>query len=165
MDDRIVGAWFPAETEVLLFTAVSEPGAHPTSYQEVLEDIFSGSKEVGVWSSPLAPLLMPNHSPIHRYVVIIKRKASLAFIYVNTSLWRLCRPLEVTVNYCCSFYTWPVSAECAVDLVASACGSVVSWGIMLEAGRSRVRFPMRSLNFSVTLILPTALWPWSWASL
>jgi hypothetical protein len=28
---------------------------------------------------------------------------------------------------------------------------------MLEVGRSRVRFPMRSLDFSIDLILPAAL--------
>jgi hypothetical protein len=28
---------------------------------------------------------------------------------------------------------------------------------MLEAGRSQVRFPMRSLNFSIDLILPASL--------
>jgi hypothetical protein len=29
---------------------------------------------------------------------------------------------------------------------------------MLQAGRSRVPFPMRSLDFSINLILPAALW-------
>jgi hypothetical protein len=36
---------------------------------------------------------------------------------------------------------------------------------MLQTGRSPVRFPMRSLDFSIDLILPAALWPWSTQSL
>jgi hypothetical protein len=39
-------------------------------------------------------------------------------------------------------------------------GSLVGRGTMLKAGRPRVRFPMRSLGFSIHLILPTALWLW-----
>jgi hypothetical protein len=31
---------------------------------------------------------------------------------------------------------------------------------MLQDGRSWIRFPMRSSDFSVDLILPAALWPW-----
>jgi hypothetical protein len=33
-------------------------------------------------------------------------------------------------------------------------------GTMLQAGRSRVLFPRRSLAFSVDLILLASLWPW-----
>jgi hypothetical protein len=38
--------------------------------------------------------------------------------------------------------------------------SVVGWGTMLQIGEWLIRFPMRSLEFSVDLILPAALWPW-----
>jgi hypothetical protein len=31
---------------------------------------------------------------------------------------------------------------------------------MLQAGRSQVRFPMRSLDFPIDLNLPAALWSW-----
>jgi hypothetical protein len=36
-------------------------------------------------------------------------------------------------------------------------GSVFDWGTMVQAGGSRVRFPMRSLDFSVDLTLTAAL--------
>jgi hypothetical protein len=38
-------------------------------------------------------------------------------------------------------------------------GRVVGWGTMLQSGRSQVRFPM-SLDFSIDLIPPAALWAW-----
>jgi hypothetical protein len=45
-------------------------------------------------------------------------------------------------------------------LVLGTLGSVVGWGSMLQAERSRARFPMRSFDFSTNLIFPAALWPW-----
>jgi hypothetical protein len=34
------------------------------------------------------------------------------------------------------------------------------WGTALQTGRSRVRFPVVSLDFLIGIILPAAIWPW-----
>ena len=48
---------------------------------------------------------------------------------------------------------------------SGARGGAVGWGTALQVGRSRVRFPMVSLDFFIDIILPAALWPWGWLSL
>jgi hypothetical protein len=44
-------------------------------------------------------------------------------------------------------------------------GSAVGRGTALQGGRSRVRFPIMSLEFFIDVILPAALWPWGQLSL
>jgi len=44
-------------------------------------------------------------------------------------------------------------------------GGAAGWGTALQSGRSRSRFTMVSLEFSIGIILPAALWPWCWHSL
>ena len=45
------------------------------------------------------------------------------------------------------------------------CGGAVGWGTALQAGSSRVRFPMVSLKFFIDINLPAAIWPRGWLSL
>ena len=44
-------------------------------------------------------------------------------------------------------------------------GGAVVWGTGLQAGRSRVQFPMVSLEFFIDIIFQVALWPWGWLRL
>jgi len=44
-------------------------------------------------------------------------------------------------------------------------GGAVGWGTALQVGRTRVQFPMVSLEFFIDIILSAALWPWGWLSL
>jgi len=51
------------------------------------------------------------------------------------------------------------------NVLAGARRDAVGWGTALQAGRSRVQFPMVSLDFFIDIILPALLWPWGWLSL
>jgi hypothetical protein len=52
-----------------------------------------------------------------------------------------------------------------INYIRGARGSVVGSGTMLQAGKTQVQFLMRSLDFSVDLILLVAQWPWGGLSL
>ena len=51
------------------------------------------------------------------------------------------------------------------DKLGHDAGVAAGWGTAQQIGRSRVRFPMVSLEFFIDTILPAALWPWGWLSL
>jgi hypothetical protein len=71
-----------------------------------------------------------------------------------------CHVWEKTVGSC-SLYIADVQ-HCVFVFVVTlygARGGAVGRGITLQAGRSRVRFLMVSLEFFIDIILPAALWP------
>jgi hypothetical protein len=85
-------------------------------------------------------------------------------------LWRYllaCVNVFGFIGYICAFiylflYHAAWVTNCGIyNYVYYLGGIVVGWGTMLQGGSSRVRFPTRSLNFSIHLILPAALCPWS----
>ena len=60
---------------------------------------------------------------------------------------------SVPTALCMTIYVcWNAEDEARSD--------AVGWGTTLQAGRLRVRFPIRSLEFFMNTILPPAIWPW-----
>jgi hypothetical protein len=82
-------------------------------------------------------------------------------VLVSTRAW-LCivdtdmgQAAVLNLHQQCSFFSYSLYF-CSL-LKEGARRGVVGWGTMLQAGRSRVRFPMKSLDFLIHLILPAAL--------
>jgi hypothetical protein len=84
----------------------------------------------------------------------------MVIVYITRLTQILLWPLE---HSCCGGK--PFKENCVLPLKHGARRSVVGWGTMLQAGKSRARFPMKSLELSFNLILPAALWSWGRLSL
>jgi hypothetical protein len=74
-----------------------------------------------------------------------------------TMFTKTCHWKAVRINFNSQLHN--LSLLFLIRIYSGTRGSVVGWGTMLQAGRSRVRFQVRSLDFLIDLILPAALWP------
>jgi hypothetical protein len=69
--------------------------------------------------------------------------------YGNLQLYQFTKLLEGALKATVTYYT--------LYSFTATCGGLVGWGTALQVGRSRVRFPMGSLEFFIDIILPDAL--------
>jgi hypothetical protein len=131
--------------------------------------------------NPHAELKSCDSKISHRYTngvyYIVCSWAEVSHSHVH-SMWRTAFTVnfEDSVNNCQSsgmflpvhrhWFSRRYHSPCTCTPVKRAPGNVVGWGTMLQAGRSRVRFQIRSLIFFlIGLILLTALWAWDRLSL
>jgi len=69
-----------------------------------------------------------------------------------------------TICICCRVVGWHHITSC-LYVTRGVRSGTVGGGTAVQAGRSRVRFPMVSLELFIAIILPAALWLWCLLSL
>ena len=91
------------------------------------------------------------------FIILVTRKNTNSSVQLTKNCFLFARSANRTFHAVCF-------RDLRISYTRVRCGAV-GWGTALQAKRSRVQFPMVSLEFFIDIILPAALWPWSWLSL
>ena len=86
-------------------------------------------------------------------MVLLQITQTVVFAWISEFVIILAFPFCI-IRRSCSFHFYCHSSG------MGARGGAFGWGCALQAARSRVRFPMLSLEFFIDLNLPVTLWPW-----
>jgi len=120
---------------------------------------------------------MPTHTYVNTCIHTHVRTDTHTHIYIYTYIYiHAC--MRTSVHTCKSYVWLPKLSKfifiqivlCLLSLIGwdlmygnkeiRVRGVAAGWGTALQAGRSRVRFPLQSLEFVIDLILPDTLLPW-----
>ena len=127
--------------DIILPAALRLWGVDSASNRNEYQEYFLGVKAAGA----------SGWHPYHLHVPIVLKSGSLNLLEPSEPVQAcngIALPLRETEIFALRLFSY------------GARGSAVGWGTTLQAGRSRVRFPMVSLEFFIDIIHPAALWPW-----
>jgi hypothetical protein len=129
--------------------------ANSDSFTLRLSSALVGNPRHGTENTPLR-LRLRNRGACFDVTILVWRKYATVFSPVEW-LWVSQEGLSVFISKTNLSLVYSENDIKPLVRLCGARGSVFGWGTMLQAERSRVRFPMTLLDFSIYLILPAAL--------
>jgi hypothetical protein len=132
-----------------------------TQFQIFTCRLSGGYHRFGEHTAPIFNVKVPRKRCPARLHIIVTYKTTV-WTLTTLKVWTFILELFVSRILRATMFCYICTDRC---LAFGAHGNVFDIGTMLQAGRSSVRFPKKSLDFSIGLIIPAALRPWGRLSL